>query len=50
MQGVTYDFITRQFTGTAKLRALTRIRFTGNTLTSVPEKAGEIDKDLWTIM
>jgi len=49
MQGVTYDFTTRQFTGTAKLRALTRIGFTGDTLICVPEKEGEIDKDLWAI-
>lgn len=49
MTGVTYDLNTRQFTGTAKLRALTRINFDGDTLICVPEKEGEIDKNLWAI-
>jgi hypothetical protein len=49
MTGVTYDLNTGQFTGTAKLRALTRINFDGDTLICVPEKEGEIDKNLWTI-
>ena len=49
MTGVTYDLNTRQFSGTAKLRALTRINFDGDTLICVPEKEGEVDKELWTI-
>jgi hypothetical protein len=49
MTGVTYDLSTRKFTGTAKLRALTRISFTGDTLLCLPEKEGEIDHDIWAI-
>jgi hypothetical protein len=49
MSGVTYDTTTRQFTGTAKLRALTRINFDGDTLVCVPEREGEIDEALWAI-
>lgn len=49
MTGVTYDLSAHKFTGTAKLRALTRISFTGDTLLCLPEKEGQIDHDVWTI-
>jgi len=49
MTGVTYDLSTHRFTGTAKLRALTRISFTGDALLCLPEKEGQIDHDIWTI-
>jgi hypothetical protein len=49
MTGVSYDLATRQFTGTAKLRALTRMHIDGDTLVCVPEKEGEIDHALWTM-
>jgi hypothetical protein len=49
MTGVTYDLNTRKFTGTAKLRALTRISFTGDTLLCLPEKERAIDHDIWAI-
>ena len=49
MTGVTYDTASGQFTGTAKLRALTRISFDGDTLVCVPVQEGEIDEALWTI-
>jgi hypothetical protein len=49
MTGVTYDLSTHKFTGTAKLRALTRISFTGDTLLCLPEKEGQIDHDIWAI-
>lgn len=49
MTGVTYELSTRKFTGTAKLRALTRISFTGDMLLCLPEKEGEIDQDIWAI-
>jgi hypothetical protein len=49
MAGVTYDTASGQFTGSAKLRAMTRINFDGDTLVCVPEKEGEIDQALWTI-
>jgi hypothetical protein len=49
MSGVAYDAEARQFTGTAKLRALTRINFDGDTLVCVPEREGEIDEALWAI-
>jgi hypothetical protein len=38
-----------QFTGGAKLRALTRIKLDGDTLVCVPEKKGEIDQVLWAL-
>ena len=49
MTGVSYDLATRRFTGTAKLRALTRMHMDGDTLVCVPEQEGEIDQALWTI-
>ena len=49
MTGVTYDLTTRQFAGTARLRALTRIHIDGDTLLCVPEKDGEIDHALLTV-
>lgn len=49
INGVTYDSTTGRFTGTAKLRALTRINIDGDSLVCVPEKEGEIDKALWAI-
>jgi hypothetical protein len=49
MTGVTYDTASGQFTGTAQLRALTRINFDGDTLVCVPEREGEVDEALWTI-
>ncbi len=47
LAGVTYE--NGRFTGTAKLRAMTRVNLAGNTLVCVPEKDGEIDETLWTI-
>ena len=41
--------VTRDFAGTAKLRAFTRINIDGDTLVCVPERKGEIDDALWTI-
>jgi hypothetical protein len=49
MAGVTYDTATRTFTGTAKLRALTRVSFDGDMLVCVPEAAGQVDQALWAI-
>jgi hypothetical protein len=49
LTGVTYNFASRKFEGTAKLRALTRINLDGDTLVCVPEKEGEIDEALWKI-
>jgi hypothetical protein len=49
MTDVSYDPATRRFTGSARLRALTRIHRDGDTLLCVPEKEGEIDQTLWTI-
>jgi hypothetical protein len=49
MTGVTYDATTHQFTGTAKLRALTRINVDGDTLVCVPEREGKLDASLWAI-
>ena len=49
MSTVTYDFKTGQFTGTAKLRALTHIKLDGDTMLCVPEKDGVVDQALWTI-
>jgi hypothetical protein len=49
MVEVTYDAEKRQFTGTAKLRALTRINFDGDTLVCVPEREGAIDQALWAL-
>jgi hypothetical protein len=49
MAGVSYDAASGQFTGSAKLRAMTRINFDGDTLVCVPEKEGKIDQALWTI-
>jgi hypothetical protein len=46
---VTYDLAARRFTGTARLRALTRINLDGDTLVCVPEEAGEIDQALWAL-
>ena len=37
------------FTGTARLRALTRINIDGDTLVCVPEEAGEVDQAVWAI-
>ena len=49
MEGVDYDPKTHTFTGTAKLRALTRISFTGDVSLCLPEKEGKIDQDIWAI-
>jgi len=49
MAGVTYDRTTHQFSGTAKLRALTRVNMDGDTLVCVPERGGQVDDTLWTI-
>ena len=49
MSGVSYDRATRRFTGTAKLRALTRMHLDGDTSVCIPETEGEIDQALWTI-
>jgi hypothetical protein len=49
MNEVTYDSATGKFTGTAKLRALTRINFDGDTLACVPERCDEADQTLWKI-
>ena len=49
MAGVEYDSATGNFTGAAKLRALTRIKADGDTLVCVPEEGGEINKTLWEI-
>lgn len=49
MTGVTYDAATRQFTGTAQLRALTRLTLDGDTLSCVPEKDGALDTALWAL-
>ena len=49
MSTVTYDFKTGQFTGTAKLRALTHIKLDGDTMICVPEKEGVVDQALWAI-
>jgi len=38
-----------EFPGNAKLRAYTRIQVDGDTQVIVPEKAGEIQKELWSI-
>jgi hypothetical protein len=38
-----------QFTGGAKLRALSRIKLLGDLLVCVPEKSGEVDKALWDL-
>jgi hypothetical protein len=49
LTGVTYNFASGKFEGTAKLRARTRINLDGDTLVCVPEKEGEIDEALWKI-
>jgi hypothetical protein len=50
MEGVTYDMSTRQFSGSAQLRALTRISLDGDTQLCLPRKAsGEIDMEVWQI-
>jgi hypothetical protein len=49
MSGVSYDRATRRFTGTAKLRALTRMHLDGDTAVCIPETEGEIDHALLTI-
>ena len=49
MTGVTYSVTSGKFEGTAKLRALTRIKFDGDILACVPEKNGEVDEALWKI-
>ena len=41
--------VTGDIKSTAKLRAITRIKIDGDTVVCVPEKEGEIDKDLWAI-
>jgi len=41
--------VTGDIKSTAKLRAITRINIDGDTVVCVPEKEGEIDKDLWAI-
>jgi hypothetical protein len=49
MSGVSYDRATRRFTGTAKLRALTRMHLDGDTSVCIPETEGKIDHALVTI-
>lgn len=49
MTGVTYSVTSGKFEGTAKLRALTRIAFDGDTVICVPEKEGKVDEALWKI-
>ncbi len=49
MDGVKYDYKAGQFTGTIKLRALTRVNLDGDTMSCVPEKEGQSDKNLWAI-
>lgn len=46
MTNVVYDATNHQFTGSAKLRALTRINLNGDTQLCVSEKDGKIDADL----
>jgi hypothetical protein len=38
-----------QFTGGAKLRALSRIKLLGDLLVCVPEKSGDVDQALWNL-
>src|SRR5919206_681072 len=49
MQGVSIDAATGRFSGTAQLRALTRVGWNGDTLACIPERDGQIDTALWTI-
>jgi hypothetical protein len=48
LQTVRTDEKKEDFIG-AKLRAITLIKMDGDTLVCVPEKDGEVDKDLWAI-
>ncbi|MGB8644862.1 MAG: hypothetical protein WCF84_06470 [Anaerolineae bacterium] len=43
------DYKDGKFIGNARLRAVTRIGLTGNTLVCVPESNGELDRELWKI-
>lgn len=47
LTGVTYE--KGRFTGTAKLRAVTRLNLDGDMLVCVPETEGVVDKNLWEI-
>ena len=49
MEGATFDKQTGRFAGTARLRAVTRISFDGDTLVCVPEEDGVVDDRLWAI-
>lgn len=49
MQGIALDPNTGRFTGAARLRALTRVSWSGNTLVCVPEKDGQLDTTVWAI-
>ncbi|MFN4292517.1 MAG: hypothetical protein ACK4JD_00100 [Thermoflexales bacterium] len=47
MSQVHYDFGSKAFSGSVKLRALTRIDLDGDVQIVVPEKGGELDEMLW---
>jgi hypothetical protein len=49
MLGVTVDPNTGRFSGSVRLRALTRIGWNGDTLVCVPEQDGQVDTTLWAI-
>ncbi len=49
LDAVKFDHKTKQFTGTTKRRALTRISLDGDTMNVLPEKSGEIDQSLLTL-
>jgi hypothetical protein len=49
MEGVTYERTTGRFTGTAKLRALTRINMGGDTLTCVSEQREDLTESIQAV-
>jgi hypothetical protein len=49
LAGVEFDAQKRDFVGSVRRRALTRIRLDGETMVIVPESNGQIDQQLWSL-
>jgi hypothetical protein len=49
LEAVTLDRESGRFTGSARLRAVTRLSIDGDTLLCLPESDGEVDDGIWAI-
>lgn len=49
MSAVSYNFREGRFEGNVQLRALTTMKFEGDTLVCVPRREGQVDEQLWKI-